>query len=286
MLRLNDLLRGAGLEPEHCTVMLHSPREPRLRRLLPHLAAARPDLFDAFQSSHAGPATATLRGRSHTVAFVALEGGDCVLVGVYAQSGCTPRTLQWQENHPEISELRRDFGYDYNPVEGQAFFDLRRSAHLEDMAGRLRIAPRLGRTYVRLAEKLDAEVVAITRESSFDAPPPYWREWCPTGPEIRALSPAQQARLREWRGVYLIVDESDGARYVGAAYGAENLLGRWRDHVAGDAGLTAALRARNPARFRFSILERVSPDMPPEEVIALEHGWMLRLHSRRFGLNA
>jgi len=94
------------------------------------------------------------------------------------------------------------------------------------------------------------------------------------------------ARLREWRGVYLITDETDGARYVGSAYGQENLLGRWQAHVARDRGVTRDLARRDPVNFRFSILERVSPDMAADEVIALEHDWMDRLHTRRYGLNA
>jgi hypothetical protein len=92
--------------------------------------------------------------------------------------------------------------------------------------------------------------------------------------------------LREWRGVYLIVDQTDGARYVGSAYGADNLLGRWRAHVQGDQGITAKLRARNPAHFHFAILERMAPDDPAEDVIAREMTWIARLDTRRHGLNA
>jgi len=94
------------------------------------------------------------------------------------------------------------------------------------------------------------------------------------------------ARLREWRGVYLITDETDGARYVGSAHGQDNLLGRWQAHVARDRGITRELARWDPANFRFSILERVSPAMAADEVITLEHDWMNRLHTRRHGLNA
>ncbi len=82
------------------------------------------------------------------------------------------------------------------------------------------------------------------------------------------------------------LDRTDGARYVGSAYGETNLLGRWLTHVDGDGGVTVQLARRNPADFRFSILERVSPDMEARDVIAIEHGWMTRLHTRTHGLNA
>lgn len=46
------------------------------------------------------------------------------------------------------------------------------------------------------------------------------------------------------------------------------------------------LKGRDPTSFRFSILQRVSPDMEVSDVIALEATWNERLHSREFGLNA
>lgn len=80
-------------------------------------------------------------------------------------------------------------------------------------------------------------------------------------------------------------DRSDGARYVGSAYGETNLLGRWQAHVAGDAGVTVELARRDPAGFDFSILERVSPDMEIGDITIREQGWMTRLHTKVDGLN-
>lgn len=285
-LMLNSLLVEANLDPKDCTVMLHTPKEPHFRRVFAALFLTRRHLFETYQSSHHGPATATLRGRGHTVTFIGMEDGTCVLAGVYRVCGHNERSQDWQRNNPAIDALSREFRIDYSIREGQTFFDLQRTGHLEDLTGRLTIAPRLTRAYVRLAENLNAEIVEIARESRFDAPPPPWRNWHLSGAEIRSLGPRQTASLREWRGIYMIIDESDGQRYVGAAYGADNLLGRWQAHVGGDIGVTMELSKRNPANFRFSILERVSPDMPPEDVIALERSWMDRLHSRQFGLNS
>ena len=76
---------------------------------------------------------------------------------------------------------------------------------------------------------------------------------------VQEMPPGWAARLREWRGIYLILDESDGARVCRRGFGEENLLGRWRAHFAREAGVTAGLADRDPSRFRFSILERVSP---------------------------
>ena len=92
--------------------------------------------------------------------------------------------------------------------------------------------------------------------------------------------------MSQWRGVYLIHDRSDGKAYVGSAYGEENLLGRWRNHAPTGHGGNKLLRRRDPANFRFSILERVSPDAAPADVVRLEASWKERLHTRSpSGLN-
>ncbi len=46
------------------------------------------------------------------------------------------------------------------------------------------------------------------------------------------------------------------------------------------------LRKRDPQHFRFTILQRVSPDMDSDDVIRLESTWKERLHTRMpYGLN-
>lgn len=101
------------------------------------------------------------------------------------------------------------------------------------------------------------------------------------------LPSSWRARLAEWRAIYLIFDESDGKAYVGSAYGQENILGRWQAYARDGHGGNRELLGRDPRTFRFTILERLAPDLLPEEAIAKERRWKSRLHSRvPFGLNA
>ena len=104
--------------------------------------------------------------------------------------------------------------------------------------------------------------------------------------ELANLPQSWELRMAEWRGVYLITDRSDAKQYVGSAYGADNILGRWRAYAQTGHGGNKLLRGRDPRNFRFSILQRVSPDMDPEHVIALEDSWKTRLQTRELGLNA
>ena len=89
-----------------------------------------------------------------------------------------------------------------------------------------------------------------------------------------------KAKLSKWRAIYYIFDVSDGKGYVGSAYGNSNLRGRWRGYTAKGHGGNQLLRNRQPINFRFSILQRVSPDMDAADMIRLEATWKERLHIR------
>lgn len=289
MVRFNDILRAEGIDPARTAVCLHTPRERALARLLPLFAETEPALFEAYQGAHSVTATRTLRKRDYMASFVRIESGTLVFVGVYRNRGARERPRAEIRTMPEIDRLIRDLGAyrEFEDTAGPAWlwFDLELTGYLGAYRGRLQIAPRLTQAYMRLAEKLDAEVVALSRDSELSAAAPDWQSFIVTGPEMRLLPANWASRLREWRGVYLIVDETDGQRYVGSAYGADNLLARWRAHVANDRGTTARLRARDPANFRFSILQTVDPNLTAEDLIAIENSWKERLHTREFGLN-
>lgn len=291
MLVFNDFLIKAGLAPEDVAIMLHTPREPKLSRLLPWIVGQRPELFEAYQSSHGKRATATLRRRAYVASFVGLGDGTLVLAGIYRNAGVREREMSEIRSDPVAAELIADFGVNYQ-IDGTVplawtWFDLQRSAELLDYVGRLRIAPRLTQTYVRLAENFAGEILSVERESLLEATPPDWRRMVVEASDLRlrSLPAAWAARLQGWRGVYIIVDQSDGARYVGAAYGKDNFLGRWRAHVARETGATVGTASRATGNFRFAILERVSPDMVAEDVIRLEQSWIYRLDTREKGLN-
>lgn len=68
-------------------------------------------------------------------------------------------------------------------------------------------------------------------------------------------------------------------------YGRDNIRGRWLNYAASGHGGNTQLRKRKPVNLRFSILQRVSPDMEDRDVIALETSWKERLHTREFGMN-
>jgi hypothetical protein len=287
--KLNSLLEGVGIPPKQTAILLHTPGERQLARLLPFLAQTEPEVLEAFQSIHSNRATATLRKCAYMASFVQIGSGDLVLAGVYLNKGDQIRPTTELRSLPAMRRVVEEFGandvlYD-SKIKEWPWFDFERLPALAEFVGRLHIKPRLTPTYARRAELLDADIVALSAGTVFSAPAPEWREFIVSGPELRTMPESWSARLREWRGIYLIVDESDGARYVGSAYGQENILGRWMAHIHREKGVTAELEKRHTRDFRFSILERVSPDLPDEDVIRLERTWMRRLHTIQHGLN-
>jgi hypothetical protein len=288
----NDFLRSVGIAPDTVNIMLHSPREREFAKVLPTLVHTRRSALDQYQSTHNLPAEQALKkGRPLVAVFVRIGDSRLVFAGLYNNNGWQEQRVDTILARPEAQFLLETYGIYREEAAGDpartfAVFDLGLTDILSDLIGRLIIGADMTQTYLRLAERFQSKVLGIQEEGIAETPPPDWRDLTATTAFIRALPQGWVNKLSQWRGVYLIVDESDGARYVGSAYGDDtNILGRWMAHVAGEVGVTAQLKARKAINFRFSILERVSPDMPATDVIALERSWMKRLHTVQFGLN-
>jgi hypothetical protein len=124
---------------------------------------------------------------------------------------------------------------------------------------------------------------AILEDSALDATMQEWNEIDLGWEELRLLPSRWRAALSQWRAIYYTTDRKG---YVGSAYGDENLLGRWLNYGRSKHGGNSLLRQRDPKNFRFTILQRVSPDMDATNVIRLEGTWKERLHTRTpLGLN-
>lgn len=288
-----DLLRLSGISPNETALALHRPTDPALRRALPLVAATMPDLFDAYQGSHPASAEATLKKRHHLASFVPRTNGEFTFVGLFDSVSGPSRTPAELDADPALQQLQAltgSQGYSARSNDRAKLprirFQLTPREELAELVGRLVVAGPGGRSYMRRAETTALGIIEITREASLVPPMPKWDQLLLTSAELDALPRDWALQLSQWRGVYLIVDQSDGARYVGSAYGVENLLGRWRNHVAGENGVTKELLRRLTRHFRFSILELVSPAATAEEVIAVEHGWMNRLDTISHGLNS
>ncbi|MCR9282637.1 MAG: hypothetical protein NXH99_13160 [Rhodobacteraceae bacterium] len=74
----NDLLLKRAIDPAKVIVMRHRPFERELTKVLPWLAADKPDLFNAYQQTQGEKLERTMRtleGDGHVASFIGHESG-------------------------------------------------------------------------------------------------------------------------------------------------------------------------------------------------------------------
>ena len=106
--------------------------------------------------------------------------------------------------------------------------------------------------------------------------------------------PDWKAALFNVKGVYLIMDKSNGKKYVGSAYGDSGIWSRWSCYIGNGHGhndeLTKIIKSKGKQyardNFRFSLLEYRPMKTDDKNIIARESYWKEALLSRgEFGYN-
>lgn len=290
---LNLLLKANGINPHNVIVMRHRPQEPKLAKVIGWLAAERPEVFNAYQQTQdekVEKAMCTLVNKGYVASFIAHGSGQALFVGIYKIRDTTPLSCHEYWKVQAYIEMK-EFGLiGFEPRSGREkilWFDMELTESLAKWKGKLVIDwPGNDRSWWRRAERNVMPILAITEESQLSSAMPNWDEINFSWEELRLLPSRWKSSLSQWRGIYLIFDQSDSKGYVGSAYGESNIYGRWANYAASGHGGNSLLKKRDPRNFRFTILQRVSPDMAPKEVIALEGSWKARLHTRApHGLN-
>lgn len=95
--------------------------------------------------------------------------------------------------------------------------------------------------------------------------------------------------LQNQKGIYLILDKSNGKKYVGSAYGENMLLGRWRAYVKTGHGENLGFKKLTfeyiMQNFKYSILDIYKSTTNDQIIINRESWWKEVLLSRDFGYN-
>ncbi|RKG48025.1 GIY-YIG nuclease family protein [Corallococcus sp. AB011P] len=284
-IEFNDLLDKHGIPLADVHLLRHSPSEPKLRKVLPWLVSTRPEVFEAYQRTHSEETERLIRRRPYVASFIAHDKEQSIFVGLYSLKGGSMIRGDRFWSIPHLEELRT-LGMKGTKRHEIFLFEFERvTTFFPEWQGRLVCEIPPGRNILRLAENNLSKVVAIHPLSILEAEMPDWNKVCLTWAELKMIPQGWKIKLREWRGIYFIFDTSSSQGYVGSAGGQENLLGRWLNYKDTGHGGNVKLKKRDPANFRFSILERVSPDMTKEDLCDLETRWKVRLHTRDYGLN-
>lgn len=99
--------------------------------------------------------------------------------------------------------------------------------------------------------------------------------------------------LSKVKGIYLIVDTTNGKQYVGSAYGENCIFSRWESYVntghGGNIELKKLLEENGieyVKNFKYSILEVCNMNIGETYIIERETYWKNVLMTREFGLNS
>lgn len=288
---LNDLLIKKKIDPHHVLVMRHRPPEPKLRKALPLLAAEKPDIFNAYQQTQGEKAEKAMLRAKYVASFIGHQPGKALFIGLYAVGHTQTLTFEQYWQVPAYIEMRSRYGTQGLTEGGRAscvWFDLAICDAYAAWKGKLVVRwPPPEISWWRWAHQNSIAISAIFEDDLLVQAMPDWDAIDLSFDDLAALPTRWRETLAHWRGIYMIFDQSDGRGYVGSAYGADNLLGRWLSYSSSGHGENMLLRERDPNNFRFTILQRVSPDMDADDVIRLEASWKKRLHTRApYGLNA
>jgi hypothetical protein len=283
----DELLRRELIDPKQVVALRHHPREPALRKVLPWLAAEKPELYNAFQQAQNIRAEGAMKKASYVASFVERESSKALFVGLYRVTSYKSISHKQYWKIPANIELQKlgmtGFTGDRPHI---VWFELDLLDFYKIWRGKLIVQWPAGRLWWRWVDRNKIPVDAVSEENLLTRDMPDWKELILSWDALSVLPSSWSARLSQWRGIYLILDGSDGKGYVGSAYGSENLLGRWRNYGKSGHGGNRRLRERNPRNLRFCILQLVSQDLSSVEAIYLENTWKERLGTKKFGLNA
>lgn len=290
---LNLLLEAHSINPHDVIVMRHRPKEPKLAKVIGWLAAEKPEVFNAYQQTQGEKVEkvmCTLVNKGYVASFVAQGAGKALFVGIYSIGDTTSLSFSEYWEIPAYEEMSRLGMEGFKPTLGRdkiLWFDMQLTEYFAEWKGKLIISwPGNDRSWWRRAERNVMPILAITEESQLDSAMPSWDEIDFSWEELNVLPSRWRIALSQWRGIYFIFDEADSKGYIGSAYGEENIYGRWSNYATTGHGGNSLLKKRDPRKFRFTILQRVSPDMDSQEVLRLEATWKARLHTRQpHGLN-
>lgn len=282
-----SLLPSIDIDPAETLVVRHVPIEKSLKRVLPWLVVERPDLWLAYQQIQWESLEKAMTHGRYIASFIGQEAKTATFAGLYKIGSWITLDVAGYDAFPGNSELMAlGMGGRSSEMPDCLAFDLDPLGHYDDWVGRLTVQwPKPYQQWWRWAARGTFPVSTIEAESRFVRGMPEWHNIILTWAELQSLPLSWKTALSQWRGIYLIYDTARRAGYVGSAYGSENIHGRWRDYARSGHGGNLGLRGSQPENLRFSILQRTSPDLEVDAVVALEASWKERLHTREFGLN-
>jgi GIY-YIG catalytic domain-containing protein len=276
MFTFSQLLKLNNLDPSNFRLVRHKAREFDIYEVY----RANRNLFEAYQSVQKRE---VFKGARNIMVFASMRGTKAIFLGIYEVMACykpdnIPFWLHEKVKFPEFPEWAID----------HITYDLKETNLLEDFRERLIIE--WGKGTLSWVQKKDKEIVAIRQKGEIE-PFKSYGEVLFSYLELQEIIKNPDANIT-WitalsavNGVYSIVEDKNGKIYVGSAYGAKGLWGRWKAYASSGHGGNKELKKLGHHSFHFSILEILPGTATAKDAINAENRWKEKLFTRRFGLN-
>lgn len=277
MLTFFTLLKTYNIDPQDIRLVRHGNKE------IPVLETFQNDLT-RFTEYTAWQRSGRFGHSKYIALFAPAKGTTSLFLGIWAIKGVTEN----KDLKPLHLKLLKKFGLPERWFERSVRYDLSLTNKMADLSERLIV--QWGKSTVSWVQTKDKDVVEIRAKNSigeFTSHDRILLSYEDLGKLIKdSDSNATWVNaLSNVYGVYLIKNTMDGRLYVGSAYGAGGILGRWTSYArSGHAG-NKLLKDLDPRHFEFSVLEICPATMSADDVIARENRWKDCLGTREFGLN-
>ena len=208
-MNFNDLLGAKEIDPRQVIVLRHRPPEPELGKVLPWLAADKPEIFNAYQQTQGAKLEKAMKDISapgYIASFIGNEPGQALFVGLYSIGASKPISQKEYWQIPAYIEMKA-FGMEgFTDKEGRPsvlWFDLALKDFYASWKGKLIVRwPPPERSWWCRAHRNDVPVLAILEDTALDKKMPKWNEIVLSWEQLRFLPSRLRSVLREWRGIY------------------------------------------------------------------------------------
>lgn len=277
VLSFSDILNKAGIEPEKVKLFRHSSSSDQFR---PCLEKGMIEEYTSTQKEGFG------KGYDYWAVFISDSGTLAKFYALYKVKGFKPATRDI---------MPKGFPHEDWFDGGNVYFDLEYMDVLQQYESKLIIDWGKGTLSWHQKGSNEKPIYAIFPDERkvFAG----FENLILTYDQLKEIVENKQV-YESWHtalssvyGVYLIMDLVTGKQYVGSAYGADGLLGRWGEYARtrhGNNRLMMELLCTDPERyhhFQFSILQILPKTVTNEEVIGLETLYKKKLLTIPFGLN-
>ena len=273
MISFNDILRNEGIDPTIVRLVRHqdNARIPSSKTLF-DIWKQEPEKFEMYQSLQTHP---KFEVGQILASFVVTPkpANETLFIGLYSVDGVSTAPEGTQD-----PVLERD-------ASGKYLYLLKSDGRLDEYKERLRIDWGLGtRSWVQYASRNEKTVVALRDEES--RPFPGFDRLIIGLEDFPTLPGEWVSHLKNNKGVYLIVNRSNGKQYVGSATGAQSLWQRWSEYFQNSHGGNEKMREELSRDYQLSVLHALPMITSDTNIKASEENWKQKLLSRQFGLNA